>query len=102
MKIARSIVPAMTFPAGVLRYYILVQQVVGLADKRLRQLEAQDRCIKPVKIRSAVLGLVDEGIEKLVLASGFVAEDELLFAFLKNQLSLSPHNQLTWDFDENP
>jgi hypothetical protein len=65
----------------------VVQQFVGLANKRLREPEAQHGCVKPIKIRPVVFDLRDKGIEKFIFRAAIVAKYELLRSLIQDQLS---------------
>lgn len=75
-------------------FLVLSKKLFRTADQRLGQLEADDGGIEPVKVRSLVLGLVDQRIEKFVLPPLFIAEDVLLRSLIEYQLSL-------WSFHAN-
>ncbi len=69
-----------------------LQEFVGLAHKRLGELEAEYGGVEPVEIGASVLGLLDERIEQLVLVAGFVSKDESFGTFVQGKLSfLSAH-----------
>jgi len=59
-----------------------------LRDKRLPQLKAYQRCIKPVKAGSPAFYLLDNGIEQLTFFPFLVTKDKPFSPLVNDNLSL--------------
>jgi len=76
--------------------YLIADEFVGLADKRLGKLEAQDGGVEPVEVGASAPCLLNKNIKQFILGTAFITEDKLLFALFENELfAYFVHNHQT-------